>query len=139
MWVAGGLLKGASVDELVARVAGRLAGAVLIGRDRDVVAKALSRHAPDVPVIHVVTGEDAGVQETSESGVTHVVNVTGAVTGPDIMTAVVGAESFQRLGPIGAVRRGWDRGGSKLSAYAPYQPAPSCHLTNPADLISFPP
>ncbi|MCV7083156.1 UDP-N-acetylmuramoyl-L-alanine--D-glutamate ligase, partial [Mycolicibacterium insubricum] len=84
-------LKGASVDELVARVAGRLAGAVLIGRDRDVVAKALSRHAPDVPVIHVVTGEDAGVQETSESGVTHVVNVTGAVTGPDIMTAVVGA------------------------------------------------
>ncbi|MCB9441342.1 MAG: UDP-N-acetylmuramoyl-L-alanine--D-glutamate ligase [Mycolicibacterium sp.] len=91
VWVAGGLLKGASVDELVARVAGRLAGAVLIGRDRDVVAKALSRHAPDVPVIHVVTGEDAGVQETSESGVTHVVNVTGAVTGPDIMTAVVGA------------------------------------------------
>ncbi|MCB0928135.1 MAG: UDP-N-acetylmuramoyl-L-alanine--D-glutamate ligase [Mycolicibacterium insubricum] len=91
VWVAGGLLKGASVDELVARVAGRLAGAVLIGRDRDVVAKALSRHAPDVPVIHVVTGEDAGVQETSESGVTHVVNVTGAVTGPGIMTAVVGA------------------------------------------------
>ncbi len=54
-----------------------------------------------------------------------------------IITAVVGAESFQRLEPIGAVRRGWDRGGSRLCAYAPYQPAPSCHLTNPAGIISF--
>jgi UDP-N-acetylmuramoylalanine--D-glutamate ligase len=44
---------------------------VLIGRDRAVVAKALSRHAPDVPVIEVVTREDAVMQETNESGVTH--------------------------------------------------------------------
>ena len=35
VWIAGGLLKGASVDELVAAVANRLVGAVLIGRDRD--------------------------------------------------------------------------------------------------------
>ena len=34
VWIAGGLLKGASVDELVAEVANRLVGAVLIGRDR---------------------------------------------------------------------------------------------------------
>ncbi len=34
VWIAGGLLKGASVDELVAAVADRLVGAVLIGRDR---------------------------------------------------------------------------------------------------------
>ena len=51
VWIAGGLLKGASVDDLVVRVADRLAGAVLIGRDRGVVAEALSRHAADVPVI----------------------------------------------------------------------------------------
>src|SRR5699024_5479766 len=42
VWVAGGLLKGAStatVDALVARIAHRLAGVVLIGRDRGAVAK----------------------------------------------------------------------------------------------------
>ena len=70
VWVAGGLLKGASVDDMVTAVADRLVGAVLIGRDRGVVAKALSRHAPDVPVIAVVTREDAEVHETNESVVT---------------------------------------------------------------------
>ena len=57
VWVAGGLLKGASVDGEVARMASRLVGAVLIGRDRTQVAEALSRHAPDIPVVQVVTGE----------------------------------------------------------------------------------
>ena len=66
VWIAGGLLKGASVDDLVSRVADRLVGAVLIGRDRAQVADALSRHAPDVPVVEVVTGEDSGVHETIE-------------------------------------------------------------------------
>ena len=75
VWLAGGLLKGASVDEMVSRAGDRLVGAVLIGRDRREVADALSRHAPDVPVVEVVTGEDAGVQETNESGVTQVTPV----------------------------------------------------------------
>jgi UDP-N-acetylmuramoylalanine--D-glutamate ligase len=61
VWIAGGLLKGASVDELVATVANRLVGAVLIGHDRRLIADALSRHAPDVPVVELVTGEDSGV------------------------------------------------------------------------------
>ncbi|MFM8599549.1 MAG: UDP-N-acetylmuramoyl-L-alanine--D-glutamate ligase [Mycobacterium sp.] len=67
VWVAGGLLKGAAVADTVARVADRLAGVVLIGRDRAAFAEALSRHAPDVPVIQVVTREDAGVYETDVS------------------------------------------------------------------------
>jgi UDP-N-acetylmuramoylalanine--D-glutamate ligase len=50
VWLAGGLLKGANVDELVAELAPRLVGAVLLGADRDVIATALARHAPDVPV-----------------------------------------------------------------------------------------
>ncbi|RWA19130.1 hypothetical protein MBRU_17240 [Mycolicibacterium brumae DSM 44177] len=87
VWIAGGLLKGASVDELVAAVADRLAGAVLIGADRGVVAKALSRHAPDVPVIQVVTGEDAGMRGTSDADVTHVAGESGAA----VMTAAVAA------------------------------------------------
>ncbi len=51
VWIAGGLLKGAAVDELVERVRGRLRAVVLIGRDRAVIAEALARHAPDVPVV----------------------------------------------------------------------------------------
>ena len=36
---------------------GRLRGVVLLGADRRVIAEALSRHAPDVPVIEVAGGE----------------------------------------------------------------------------------
>ena len=76
VWVAGGLLKGASVDEMVAGIASRLVGAVLIGRDRAEVAEALSRHAPDVPVVQVVTGEDAGVHATAVANVADVTRVS---------------------------------------------------------------
>ncbi len=57
VWVAGGLAKGARFDDLVRAVRGRLRGVVLLGRDRDVIAAALARHAPDVPVIVVGGGE----------------------------------------------------------------------------------
>ena len=63
VWVAGGLLKGADVDDLVRRHAGRLRGVVLLGRDRDQIAAAIARHAPDVPVVDVASTED-GVMET---------------------------------------------------------------------------
>ena len=57
VWVAGGLAKGARFDDLVMRVRDRLRGAVLVGRDAEVIREALSRHAPDVPVISVGAGE----------------------------------------------------------------------------------
>jgi len=57
VWVAGGLAKGASFDDLVPGVRDRLRGVVLLGRDREVIAAALRRHAPDVPVIDVGDGE----------------------------------------------------------------------------------
>jgi len=66
VWVAGGLAKGARFDDLVQAVRDRLRGVVLLGRDADVVAEALARHAPNVPVIRVgndetgVTGGDHG-------------------------------------------------------------------------------
>ncbi len=88
VWVAGGLLKGASVAELVKQVANRLVGVVLIGRDRSLVADALSRHAPDVPVVELVTGEDSGVHGTT---VTRVIDVGGGSIGDAVMTAVVEA------------------------------------------------
>jgi UDP-N-acetylmuramoylalanine--D-glutamate ligase len=57
----------------------RLVGSVLIGRDKILIRDALSRHAPDVPVVEVVTGEDSGVQGEIEDSVTR------------LMTAVVDA------------------------------------------------
>ncbi|MDE3720257.1 UDP-N-acetylmuramoyl-L-alanine--D-glutamate ligase [Nocardiopsis sp. N85] len=53
VWVAGGLLKGAEVTDLVAASAGRLRGAVLIGADRARLREALTEHAPDVPVVEI--------------------------------------------------------------------------------------
>jgi UDP-N-acetylmuramoylalanine--D-glutamate ligase len=61
VWVAGGLAKGATFDDLVARHAARLRAAVLIGRDRALIAEALRRHAPDVPVVEVDVTEDGPV------------------------------------------------------------------------------
>jgi UDP-N-acetylmuramoylalanine--D-glutamate ligase len=57
VWIAGGLAKGATFDDLVTAVAGRLRGAVLLGQDRQVIADALARHAPDVRVIQVEGGD----------------------------------------------------------------------------------
>ncbi|GLV90569.1 UDP-N-acetylmuramoylalanine--D-glutamate ligase [Streptomyces lavendulae subsp. lavendulae] len=51
VWIAGGLAKGATFDELVQKSAERMRGAVLIGADRALIAEALARHAPEVPVV----------------------------------------------------------------------------------------
>ncbi|MCF3181520.1 MULTISPECIES: UDP-N-acetylmuramoyl-L-alanine--D-glutamate ligase [unclassified Streptomyces] len=50
VWIAGGLAKGATFDELVRKSAKRLRGVVLMGADRALIAEALARHAPEVPV-----------------------------------------------------------------------------------------
>jgi UDP-N-acetylmuramoylalanine--D-glutamate ligase len=94
VWIAGGLLKGASVQQTVERVAARLVGAVLIGRDRALVAEALSRHAPDVPVVQVVAREDIDMHATVESpvtDVTYVVSASGESVGTGVMNAAVAA------------------------------------------------
>ncbi len=62
VWIAGGMAKGASFDELVRAARDRLRGVVLLGVDRDRIASALSRHAPDIPVISVAD-TDTGVME----------------------------------------------------------------------------
>ncbi|WP_069172424.1 UDP-N-acetylmuramoyl-L-alanine--D-glutamate ligase [Streptomyces griseus] len=51
VWIAGGLAKGATFDELVTGAAKRLRGVVLIGADRALIREALARHAPEVPVV----------------------------------------------------------------------------------------
>ncbi|MDO5735496.1 MAG: UDP-N-acetylmuramoyl-L-alanine--D-glutamate ligase [Propionibacteriaceae bacterium] len=62
VWIAGGQAKGTTFDTLVEEHAAQMKGAVVIGVDRDLVAAALSRHAPDVPV-HVLDSTEAGVMD----------------------------------------------------------------------------
>jgi UDP-N-acetylmuramoylalanine--D-glutamate ligase len=63
VWIAGGQLKGVDVDDLVASVADRLAGAVLLGVDRAEIAASLARHAPRLPVVDVASTHDGAMAE----------------------------------------------------------------------------
>ncbi|WP_327045123.1 UDP-N-acetylmuramoyl-L-alanine--D-glutamate ligase [Microbispora sp. NBC_01189] len=62
VWIAGGQLKGADVSDLVRQAAPRLRGAVLLGADRELIRRALARHAANVPVVDV-PGQDTGVMD----------------------------------------------------------------------------
>ena len=63
VWVAGGLLKGAAVEDLVRDAVPRLRAVVLLGTDRAVLREALERHAPDVPVVEVSRLDTGAMQE----------------------------------------------------------------------------
>jgi UDP-N-acetylmuramoylalanine--D-glutamate ligase len=78
VWIAGGLAKGARFDDLVATTRDRLRAAVLMGRDRDVIAQALARHAPDVPVITI----DADETETGHAAMERAVVAARDVAQP---------------------------------------------------------
>jgi UDP-N-acetylmuramoylalanine--D-glutamate ligase len=46
VWIAGGLAKGAAMDQLIKAAANRIKYAVLIGTDAQLIADALRSHAP---------------------------------------------------------------------------------------------
>ena len=50
IWVAGGQLKGAEVDDLIARHAHRLKAVALMGVDRNIIRESVEKHAPGVPI-----------------------------------------------------------------------------------------
>ncbi len=66
VWIAGGQAKGTSFDDLVAHVAPRLRAAVVLGVDREVIADALARHAPEVPVNVLNSGNHGAMQQAVE-------------------------------------------------------------------------
>ena len=63
VWIAGGMAKGQEFDDLVVSARSRLRAVVLLGVDRGVIAEALARHAPDVPVISVDSPETGAMAE----------------------------------------------------------------------------
>ncbi len=70
VWIAGGLLKGAVAGDfggLIEQAGARLRGVVLIGRDRAVLAEAMRRHAPNVPVIDVAVADHRGMDEAVDA------------------------------------------------------------------------
>jgi UDP-N-acetylmuramoylalanine--D-glutamate ligase len=71
VWIAGGLLKGASVDALVAAHGPGLRGVVVIGTDRAEIVGAMRRHAADVPVVEVTPGDDGAMAGIMTAAVGH--------------------------------------------------------------------
>jgi len=97
VWIVGGLLKGARVDELAAAHAGRLRAAVVIGSDRSAILATLARHAPDVPVVEAAAGDD----DAMHARPTHPAP-GAAVPGPvePMRVAVARAAEYARAGDV---------------------------------------
>jgi UDP-N-acetylmuramoylalanine--D-glutamate ligase len=53
IWVAGGLAKGADMNSLIERTHGRIKAAILIGQDRELIASALMKVAPSIPIVKI--------------------------------------------------------------------------------------
>jgi len=59
IWIAGGLAKGADMNDLINRGKNRFREVILIGKDSGIILAALSKHAPAVPV-HLIESEKNG-------------------------------------------------------------------------------
>lgn len=53
IWIAGGLAKGASMDELVSKCTKRIKAVILIGQDRELFATAFGKFSPETEIIRV--------------------------------------------------------------------------------------
>lgn len=62
VWIAGGLAKGQSFDDLVEAEGDRLRGAVLLGADRGRIAAALARHAPELTVVDIAATDTGAMR-----------------------------------------------------------------------------
>ncbi len=63
VWVAGGQAKGTSFDELVTQIGDKLRAVVVLGVDREVIAAAIRRHAPEVPLLVIESGDHGAMRQ----------------------------------------------------------------------------
>ncbi|RLP78064.1 UDP-N-acetylmuramoyl-L-alanine--D-glutamate ligase [Mycetocola tolaasinivorans] len=90
VWIVGGLLKGAHLDDLIVEFAPRLRGVVLIGAERGELRDAFARHAPEVAVVEVTATETGDVM-------THAVELAAgfATEGDTVLLAPAAASMDQ--------------------------------------------
>lgn len=67
IWIAGGMAKGQDFDQLVIDTANRIKGVVLLGVDQEHIAKALSTHAPQIPVTRISNTTPEAMVEVVEA------------------------------------------------------------------------
>jgi len=65
VWIAGGLLKGVDIDDLVKRHVSRLRAVVIIGVDREALRSSFERHAPDLPRYEVAADDTEEVMPSA--------------------------------------------------------------------------
>jgi UDP-N-acetylmuramoylalanine--D-glutamate ligase len=53
IWIAGGLAKGAKMENLVQKYVKRVKSAILIGADRDLIESALTKYGPTIPIYKI--------------------------------------------------------------------------------------
>ena len=89
IWIAGGLAKGADMNSMIQRCKGRIKAAILIGADRQLIADALTQHAPEIPQIMVDTPSDYERGGNSNSLMENVVTAALAhvATGDTVLMA----------------------------------------------------
>jgi len=59
IWIAGGLAKGAKMDDLILRTSSRIKAAIIIGKDGELIASALTKHAPKVRLYRISSEQGA--------------------------------------------------------------------------------
>ena len=58
VWIAGGLAKGAKMEDLIARTKSRIRCAIIIGSDGEIIAEELRKQAPEVEIFKIDTPAD---------------------------------------------------------------------------------
>jgi len=58
IWIAGGLAKGAKMDDLVRRTASRIKAAIIIGKDGEEIASTLEKFAPEVKIYRIAKSDN---------------------------------------------------------------------------------
>lgn len=57
IWIAGGLAKGADMENLISSCAGRIKSAILIGSDAEIIAAAMAKFAPQIPIFRIANNK----------------------------------------------------------------------------------
>ena len=112
VWVAGGQAKGTTFDDLVRVHRDRLRGVVLLGVDRQQIADALNRHAPDVPVIQITSDQTGAMAEAVATAVSLARPGDTVLLAPGCASLDMFSDYAARGDAFAAAVHGLTRGGS---------------------------